>query len=141
MKKSTQELLDLLKKSPTLSTFMEQEEYNLTPEIPVFSYLLTLLEERGLTKSWLIRASGIDKSYAYDIFSGKKRPSRDKLLIFCFALGLSFDEVQRFFQVTSYPLLYAKLERDSVLIFALQHNLSLIDVNELLYEMNLELLL
>lgn len=140
MKKTTQELLDLLKKSPAPSDFLEQEATNLIPEVPLSSCLLHLLEERGLSKSDLIHASGIDKGYAYEIFSGKKRPSRDKLLTFCFALGLSFDEVQHLFQATAYPSLYARFERDSVIIFALQHHLSLIDVNELLYEMNFELL-
>ena len=67
--------------------------------------------------------------------SGRKRPSRDKVLALCFAMHLSFTEVQNLLKATGYPILYARIERDSAIIFSLQRNCALSDVNELLYEL------
>jgi hypothetical protein len=108
--------------------------------MPLHVYLNHLLEEKKIRKSTVIQKSGLDRGYCYDIFSGSKTPSRDKVLAICFALQLSLSDVQQLLKCTEYPQLYAKIERDSVLMFGLAHNLSLQDVNELLYEMELEIL-
>ena len=86
----------------------------------------------------LIRKSGLDRTYCYQIFDGRKRPSRDKVLALCFAMDLSFMEVQQLLKATGYPILYARMERDSAIIFCLQRNCALSDANELLYELGYE---
>ena len=58
MQKTTGELLDLLKKSPTASTYMEQAADNLIHQIPLSEYLTKLIEEKNLKKGNLIRLSG-----------------------------------------------------------------------------------
>jgi len=50
-------------------------------------------------------------------------------------MHLSFTEVQNLLKATGYPILYARIERDSAIIFSLQRNCALSDVNELLYEL------
>ena len=133
MQKTTGELLDLLKKSPTASTYMEQAADNLIHQIPLSEYLTKLIEEKNLTPD-------LDKGYVYDILAGKKNPSRDKVLALCFAMSLSADEVQKLLKSTGYAPLYVRMERDSILLFGLEHGLSVMEVNELLYEMRHELL-
>ena len=116
MQKTTGELLDLLKKSPTASTYMEQAADNLIHQIPLSEYLTKLIEEKNLKKGNLIRLSGLDKGYVYA------------------------DEVQKLLKSTGYAPLYVRMERDSILLFGLEHGLSVMEVNELLYEMRHELL-
>ena len=140
MKKTTEELLDLLKKSPSASSYMEQAADNLIHQIPLSEYLTKLIEEKNLKKGNLIRLSGLDKGYVYDILAGKKNPSRDKVLALCFALSLSADETQKLLKSTGYAPLYVRMERDSVILFGLEHTLSVMEVNELLYEMKHDLL-
>lgn len=41
-------------------------------------------------------------------------------------------------KATGYPILYARMERDSAIIFCLQRNCALSDANELLYELGYE---
>ena len=123
MKKSTQELLDILKNTPAFSNYAEQEEAELI-EVSLSDYLN--------------RKSGLDRTYCYQIFDGRKRPSRDKVLALCFAMDLSFTEVQQLLKATGYPILYARMERDSAIIFCLQRNCALSDANELLYELGYE---
>lgn len=136
MKKSTSELLEILKKSPDIPTYTDRISGNLIEQLPLHTYLLKILEEKQLKRSDVAHASGLDRGYVYDIFAGKKTPSRDKLLALCFALRLSDVQVQRLLNSTGYAQLYPRIERDSIILFALSHHLSLLDANELLYEMN-----
>lgn len=136
MKKSTGELLELLKKSSNAASYMEKASNDLIKKIPLAEYLTALIASRTVSKSDLIRRSGLDRGYVYDILSGKKTPSRDKVLAICYALPLTADETQQLLKSTGYAPLYARIERDSILLFGLEHRLSLTDMNELLYEMN-----
>lgn len=136
MKKSTSELLDILKSTTDYTDYTEQNANELIEQIPLHQYLGKLLEDKSLKKSDVIRHAGLDRGYGYDIFTGARFPSRDKLLALLFAMKLSTEEVQTLLKLTGYPQLYARTPRDSAILFALQHSLSLTDTNELLYEMN-----
>lgn len=94
MKKSTQELLDILKNTPAFSNYAEQEEAELI-EVSLSDYLNRLIQAKNQDLPSLIRKSGLDRTYCYQIFDGRKRPSRDKVLALCFAMDLSFMEVQQ----------------------------------------------
>lgn len=136
MKRTTEELLAILKKSPDISTFMENNSEDLMENMPLCQYLEQILTQKNLKKSDVIRLSGLDRKYCYEIFAGTKSPSRDKVLALCFSAGLSETETMHLLKSTGYPQLYARIERDSVILFALQHKLSLTDANELLFELN-----
>ncbi len=56
------------------------------------------------------------------------------MLAICFTLKLSFEKIQNLLKATGYPILYAIIKRDSIIIFALQHNITLTDTNELLFD-------
>lgn len=135
MKKSTFELLDLLRNTSKLTDFMDKASDELMEIEPLHHYLQHIIEEKGLKRSEIIRFSGLDRGYAYDILAGKKLPSRDKVLAICFAMKLSLEETQNLLKYTGYPQLYIRVQRESVLLYALQHGLSVTDVNMLLYEM------
>lgn len=135
MKKSTMELLRLIEKTSSFQEYKRAAEGEFIEDRPLSSYLDEILAEKGLEKKEVIRRSGLDRTYAYSIFTGKKNPSRDKVLALCLAMDLSADEAQRLLKTTGYPQLYARIERDSVLLYALDHQMPLMDVNGLLYEM------
>ena len=103
-------------------------------------YLNKILSDRNLKTSDLVKLTGLDRTYTYQIMSGRKNPSRDKVIAICFALNMSFEDTQQLLKATGYPILYARFQRDSIIIFALQHNASLTDTNELLYDYNFDTL-
>lgn len=140
MQKTTGELLELLKKSSNASSYIENASDDLIQQIPLSEYLSEIMHSKQLIGSDIVLRSGLDRGYVYEILSGKKNPSRDKVLAICFAVPLSADETQQLLKSTGYPALYARIERDSIILFALEHSLSLADANELLYEMNYPLL-
>ncbi len=139
MKKNTDELLNILKHTPNLDTYLKEETENIT-SCSLLDYLNRLCLEKNITPAQCIKTSGLDRTYSYQIFSGVKTPARDKVLALCFGFGLSLTEIQSLLKSTGYPILYPKNKRDCVIIFILQRNCSLTDLNELLFDLGYDLL-
>lgn len=139
MKKTTQELFDLMKRTQEFDSYMQntrEERVNIT----VSAALELLLTKKNRNKSKSIEASGLDRTYAYQIFSGIKQPSRDKLLALCLGMELTLEETQTLLKQTGYPVLYPRTERDCAIIHAFLKGLSIVALNELLYEMELPII-
>ena len=98
------------------------------PELP--ELLRRALQKSGLTRAEALRRSNLNPIYGYQIFSGKRRPSRDTLLCLCFGLGLCADETQNLLLHAGYAQLYIRDPRDSILFFALNNGLSLLACNQ-----------
>lgn len=139
MEKTTQELEQVLNQVNTFDEFVLQEEDNLNPA-PLHELLKEHMTQKNISAAELISRSGLDRTYTYQILSGAKRPSREKVEALSFALCLTLEEVQTLFRRAGYPTLYAKNQRDSILIFILQRHGSLSDVNELLFDYGYDIL-
>lgn len=142
MKKTTGELLDLMKNSKDYREYLAANRDAIRKGyMKIDRALNAMLAERGVTKAGVIAKSGIENHYAYQIFSGIKTPTRDKVLMLCFGFELTVEEAQQLMKVTGYAQLYGKDERDNAIMYGLTKRLSIIDVNAILYELNLELLM
>lgn len=141
MKKSTGELMELLKQSTDFSSYASSVSENFIENRSLHVSLQAILKEKHLKKSDVIRRSGLDRKYAYEILSGaSKNPARDKVLALCLAMQLSIDETQKLLNTSAYPILYTKAERDCIILFALQKCLTVSEANNLLDEMGYEIL-
>lgn len=138
MKKTTGELLQILNginKESELNQFAEDNLVGLEPNtIPQF--LEKMIDKYQKNKSQIIEASCIPRTYAYQIFKGIRKPGRDKLLAMCLAIGLNLQESQQALCLSSLGGLYPKKKRDAIIIFAINKGLSVMETNDLLYEMN-----
>ena len=105
MKKTTAQLQEMLKKCNSLNEYINENEISFSNKKP-HELLNEEIQNRKLVKADVIRRSGIERHYAYQILSGTKTPSRDKLLMFCFGLGMTAEESQHFLLECSAPLLY-----------------------------------
>lgn len=139
---TTEELLKILQKSRTraeLDTYTSQ-----LPEQCGFSsfaeYLFSYLREHDIVESDLIRASQIQRNYAYQVLNGTKNPGRDKVLALCLAAQMNYEETQRALALANLGKLYPRKHKDSIVIFALEQNLSVQQTNELLFESGEEIL-
>lgn len=139
MYKDTDKLLAELNNIASLDDFYKKhaQELNFPNAI---DYLLQRAATRKLTKADLIRKTGLDRSYAYHILAGKKKLTRDKLLTFALAAGLTLTETQKALKYAGERHLYARDKRDWILIYALHQHLSVIDTNELLTHFKLTML-
>lgn len=102
--------------------------------------LQAIFAARSTSKSALARASGISEVYLHQVFSGRRSPSRDRLLCLCFGLSASVEETQRLLQQAHHAPLYPKDRRDAILIYGLSHQLTLPEVNDALFRANMEAL-
>lgn len=77
----------------------------------------------------MIAKTGIDKAYAYQIFAGTKNPSRDKLITIALSMSLSEDGTQELLRLAGHRELWVQDERDALILFAIRHGLSLVDIH------------
>ena len=134
---------DLVKELSQYSSFRSFYSDN-SPVIAKHSLsecLQELIEKKGLSKAEIIEASEMSEVYAYQILSGiRKTPQRNKVLCLAFGMGLELNEVQDLLKKTGYPVLYVKIPFDCVVMYGLCKKMSVVEVNELLYEYGQETL-
>lgn len=137
MKKDTSEMLKELQSCFDFNEFYSQNSKSLITET-LSEYLNRLLEKHKLTKSEVIKRSLLNEIYAYQIFSGIRVPERKKLLSLSLGMGLDLEETQNLLKCSGYAQLYAKLEFDCIVIYGICKKLSVIEVNTLLFEHDLD---
>jgi len=133
VEKSTEELLNELSKTEDVFAFarenqMELESYSLT------GLLEELLVKYGKQKKDVIKDSGLDTTYGYQIFDGRKNPRRDKLLQLAFGFPLTVEEANRVFRAAGVSDLYVRCKRDTICMYCLQQRMTVDECNALLYQ-------
>lgn len=118
--KTTNELRHEIKAATNIEDFLAKNKVQmLTHSLP--EYLNLLLSQKGVSRADVVRGSLLDRAYVYQIFSGEKVPSRDKLIAIVFGLRLSDEEAQKMLKLSGNRELYARDERNALILFALQH--------------------
>lgn len=144
MKKSTDELSKILenkKNRKDLEEYLSQNRDNFSNQ--TFAELLEqTLKENKISKAEAVKRSLIERTYAYELFraSNNKVTSRDKVIMLCAGMGADLEQTRRLLLKMKHAPLYAKDERDSIIIFGLLRKMSVMDINTLLYEKNFEIL-
>ena len=141
MPKDTDELKDGLRQASGLEGFLvdNQKEFR---RYTLAEYLNQLLDEKRLSKADVVRDSRLERVYGYHIFAGrKKNPSRNKVISLALAMKLVPEETQYLLYYAGAEQLYVRNPRDSILWYALDHHMSVLDTNIMLQKMSEEPLL
>ena len=139
MIKDTTKIVEELGLTPDFKTFYtENKDYMVKEDLSTL--LDKLIKKYDLKKSQIILEADMSELYAYQIFSGLRVPERKKLLCIAVAMELPLDEVQTLLKSAGYPTLYVKLPFDSILLYGICKKLSVVEINEILYEYGLETL-
>lgn len=109
-------------------------------DVPLQEAIQRIFDEKGMSKAQLAKQSGISEVYLHQLFSGRRFPSRSRLLCLCFGLGTTVDEAQSLLQQARHAPLYSRDRRDAIIIFALSHHMTLFEVNDKLFTENLDTL-
>ncbi len=67
------------------------------------------------------------------VFSGRRNPSRDRLLCLCVGLETTLEEAQKLLKLAAYAPLYPRLKRDAIISYGLVHRMSLSEINDKLF--------
>lgn len=133
--KSTSQLNEELLQASSLSDYVNGNRAAFT-EKDVAELLSALYEKKKLSKAALARKAGMSEVYLHQVFSGRRKPSRDRLLCLCIGLEASLEETQELLRQASFAQLYPRHKRDAIISYGLVHGLSLGDVNDRLFVEN-----
>ena len=136
--KDTGELIEELRISPDIKTFQEQNQAEF--KMPLHEYLAKLLEEKNISKGELVEKIHAGDKHIYHILSGLKKPSRKKILTIARALELNLDETNYLLRYGGFAVLYVRDVWDSIIIRAIEKNLTILETNYLLESLNQPLL-
>ncbi len=136
MPKSTEELKGDLHQASGLEGFLVDNQKDFR-RYTLAEYLNHLLAEKHLSKMDVVRDSSLERLYAYHIFAGRKRnPSRNKVISLALAMNLTPEETQYLLYYAGAEHLYVRNPRDSILWYALDHHMSVVDTNIMLQKMS-----
>lgn len=126
----TEELLNDLLDSSDLEGYLNDLS---SADMSLASYLQQLLDEKHLKRVQVVRMADLNETFGYQIFTGARHPSRDKVLQICFAMALSLREANRALGYADAGRLDCRSRRDAIIIYCLDKGCSLQKVNEELY--------
>ena len=137
--KNTDTLQQELMSTNNLDRFLTENDASFR-DVPLQEAIQRMCDEKGMSKAQLAKQSGISEVYLHQLFSGRRFPSRSRLLCLCFGLGATVDEAQSLLQQARHAPLYSRDRRDAIIIFALSHHMTLFEVNDKLFTENLDTL-
>ncbi len=137
--KETRELEKVLGKThlSDFDTYMKENKDSMLSDSNSFStYVKSLLGEKGISQQTVFLNADVPERYGYKLLSGEKRTKqRDVILRLCYAAEFTLAETQRALKKYGMAELYAKDERDALIMISFNERPgSIIDVNAMLKE-------
>ncbi len=129
----TDDLLKELLEGPNVAQYIETApavEYDLP------AYLKSLLKAKKRRRIDVVHAANLNETFGYQIFTGARNPSRDKVLQIAFGMPCTLRETQRMLKHARCNELYIKNRRDAIIAFCLEHGMSLAQTEEQLFRYN-----
>ena len=137
--KNTDDLRQELMESADLEQFLTDNQENFDSG-KVCELLDALFQKRRISKAALAKLSGMSEVYLHQVFSGRRNPSRNRLLCICFGLGATAEETQELLKHCGHAQLYPRSRRDAIILYGLTNGMDLFDVNDKLFTENEETL-
>lgn len=135
IKRNTDDMNTELMNTTDLQKFLaENTEHFSTRD---FSRLLKeQIRKKDVNKADLAKASGMSDVYLHQLISGRRSPSRTRLLCICIGLKLTLDETQSLLFHAGMGQLYARNRWDAIIIYGIDHQMDLYTINDLLFDAN-----
>ena len=133
--KTTGDLTSELMSHASLDAYLKENRSFFTNRT-VVDTLAALCGKHPISKNALARKAGMSEVYLHQILSGRRNPSRDRLLCLCIALEATLEETQTLLQCASYAPLYPKSRRDAIISHAIIHHTDLAEINDILFSEN-----
>ena len=124
-----------LKKAKSLETFLKENEQFFSSKD--FSNLLDeQIRNKKMNKADLAKAAGMSEVYLHQLLSGRRSPSRTRLICICVGLQLTLEETQKLLFHAGIGQLYVKNRWDAIIIYGIDHGMDLFTINDLLFDAN-----
>lgn len=133
--RTTDDLKQELMSDADIDAYIKENRHDFV-NCDISRLLRMLYEDRQISKAELARRSGMSEVYLHQLFSGRRKPSRDKLLCLCVGMELTIEETQRVLKEAAYAELYPRIRREAVIYHGIAHHTPLADINDHLFEEN-----
>ena len=133
--KSTSDLSEELMSQANLEQYITENQPYFTT-LDLRAELAELYGRLAVSKAELARRAGMSEVYLHQVFSGRRRPSRDRLLCICIGLEATLEESQQLLKQVGYAPISPKLKRDSSILHGLLHHTPLTEINDNLFNAN-----
>ncbi len=135
--KDTNELENTLGKThlSDYDKYLKDNKDSMLSESNSFStYVKELMNKKGIKQQEVFLKADVPERYGYKLLSGEKHTKqRDVIIRICYAAEFTLSETQRAFKKYGMAELYAKDERDALVMIAFNERPgSIIDVNTML---------
>ncbi len=139
--KTTTELDVEISKSNDIKSFLNSNEQSFNEKV-FNEFINSLRLEKCIEFTDMILKSTLSKSSVYELFnySNNKKPKRNSVLQLSLVMTLTIEETNRLLRLSGNGELYSKRKRDSIIIFCINNNKTVIDTNLILEDEDLELL-
>ena len=137
--KDTNNLRQKLMEAPNLDQFLSENQDSFNRD-SICELLNRLFQKRRISKATLAKRSGTSEVYLHQVFSGRRSPSRSRLLCLCFGLNASLEETQELLKQCGFAQLYPKDRRDAIILYGILNGMDLFAVNDKLFAENEETL-
>lgn len=134
-RKTTGDLKSELKTQPNIEAYIKENEAHFIQHT-VPELLVEFYERRSVSKADLARKSGMSEVYLHQVFAGRRRPSRDRLLCLCIGLCIGIEDVQWLLKQSGYAQLYPKIRREAIICYGIVHGSGLNWINDSLFAEN-----
>ena len=130
---------DLARILSNIDSTKEMEQYMEIPKVAdgfrsFPEYFQSLDKVKEMDRGELIRNSGLERSYFYQVMKGTRSSGRDKVLRLCLAAGLNLRQTTRALELSGNAALYARNRRDIILTVAVNQMADVDDTNLLLFK-------
>ena len=133
--KTTDDLTQELMEQADLDRYITENEAYFA-EMDLTSVLTRLYKKCGLSKAELARRAGMSEVYLHQVFSGRRRPSRDRLLCLCIGMKAGLEEVQQLLRKAGHAPIYPRIKRDVIIIHGILYGTPLTEINDKLFVEN-----
>ena len=137
--KNTDELQQKLMDTPDLERFLQENE-NSFRTATVTEVLVGLLRKTSTSRGELAKRASTSEVYLYQLTSGRRYPSRNRMLCICLGAEATLEETQTILRQCGFATLYPANRRDAIIIHGLVHGQSLLQINDALFVENEETL-
>ena len=130
--KTTDDLRQELMNEADIDAYIKENQA-LFVDKTVIELLGELYARRPIPKATLAKQAGMSEVYVHQVFSGRRTPSRDRLLYLCIGLEATLEETQQLLKQAIYAQLYPANKRDAVIIHGIVHHSALSAINDKLF--------
>ncbi|MBD5129716.1 MAG: helix-turn-helix domain-containing protein [Ruminococcaceae bacterium] len=95
---------------------------NAPPELHIL--LNDHLAKKELTKADVIRRLNVDRNYGYQVFNGKRIPTRNMLIRLALILELDIEQTDYLLKLAGKPTLYVRNVVDARIFYSIKHQMS-----------------